>query len=55
MKRYIWQPIAFFAAGFGFYLYNGITWNTWLTYLPFEGVLKRQMNRGELQAFYRGP
>ena len=34
MKRYVWQPIAFFAVGFGFYLYNGITWNTWLTYLP---------------------
>ncbi|MBR6036564.1 MAG: hypothetical protein IKP41_06390 [Bacteroidaceae bacterium] len=34
MKRYIWQPIAFFVAGLGFYIYNGVTWNTWLTYLP---------------------
>ena len=34
MKRYIWQPVAFFAVGLGFYLYNGIVWNTWLTYLP---------------------
>ena len=34
MKRYIWQPIAFFAAGLGFYLYTGFTWNTWLTSLP---------------------
>lgn len=34
MKRYVWQPIAFFAVGLGFYLYNGIIWNTWMTYLP---------------------
>ena len=34
MKRYIWQPVAFLAVGLGFYLYNGIVWNTWLTYLP---------------------
>jgi hypothetical protein len=34
MKRYLWQPIAFFTVGFAFYTYNGITWNTWLTYLP---------------------
>lgn len=34
MKRYVWQPVAFFCAGLGFYLYNGIVWNTWLTYLP---------------------
>ena len=34
MKRYVWQPVAFFAAGLGFYIYNGITWHTWLTYLP---------------------
>lgn len=34
MKRYIWQPVAFFLVGLGFYIYNGITWNTWLTYLP---------------------
>ena len=33
MKRYIWQPVAFFAVGLGFYLYNGITWNTWRDYL----------------------
>ena len=34
MKRYIWQPIAFFVAGLGFYLYYGITWNTWMSNLP---------------------
>ena len=34
MKRFIWQPIALFAVGVGFYIYNGVTWNTWLTYLP---------------------
>ena len=34
MKRYVWQPIAFFAVGVGFYIYNGIVWNTWMTYLP---------------------
>ena len=34
MKRYIWQPVAFFAVGLGFSLYSGIVWNTWLTYLP---------------------
>ena len=34
MKRYIWQPLAFFAAGLGFYIYNGVTWNTWDKYLP---------------------
>ena len=27
----------------------------WVTYLPLEGVRKRQMSRGELQAFDRGP
>lgn len=34
MKRYIIQPIAFFLAGLGFYIYNGVTWNTWMDYLP---------------------
>ncbi len=34
MKRYIWQPIAFFIVGLFFYCYNGITWNTWGDYLP---------------------
>lgn len=34
MKRYIWQPLAFFAVGVGFYIYNGVTWNTWGKYLP---------------------
>ena len=26
--------MAFFAAGLGFYIYNGVTWNTWSQYLP---------------------
>lgn len=34
MKRYVWQPVAFFAVGVGFYIYNGVTWNTWMGYLP---------------------
>lgn len=34
MKRYIWQPLAFFAVGLGFYIYNGVTWHTWDAYLP---------------------
>lgn len=34
MKRYIWQPVAFFLVGIGFYIYNGVTWNTWTAYLP---------------------
>lgn len=34
MKKYIWQPLAFFVVGLGFYIYNGVTWHTWLTYLP---------------------
>lgn len=34
MKRYIWQPVAFFAVGIGFYIYNGVIWNTWDKYLP---------------------
>lgn len=34
MKRYIIQPIAYFLAGLGFYIYNGVTWNTWMDYLP---------------------
>ncbi|MDE5550841.1 MAG: hypothetical protein K2I99_05760 [Bacteroidaceae bacterium] len=34
MKRFIWQPIAFFTVGLFFYCYNGITWNTWGDYLP---------------------
>ena len=34
MKRYVWQPVAFFDVGLGFYIYNGVTWNTWMTYLP---------------------
>lgn len=33
MKRYIWQPVAFFAVGLGFYIYNGVTWNTWTEYV----------------------
>jgi len=33
MKRYIWQPLAFLVVGLGFYIYNGVTWNTWMTYL----------------------
>lgn len=34
MKRYIVQPLAFFLAGLGFYIYNGVTWHTWMVYLP---------------------
>lgn len=30
MKRYIWQPLAFFAVGLAFYIYYGITWNAWI-------------------------
>ncbi|MBQ6965402.1 MAG: hypothetical protein IJP82_06900 [Bacteroidaceae bacterium] len=34
MKIYVWQPLAFFVVGLGFYIYNGVTWNTWVNYLP---------------------
>ncbi|MBQ0046164.1 MAG: hypothetical protein KBT33_01460 [Prevotellaceae bacterium] len=34
MKRYIWQPIAFFCVGLAFYIYFGITWNAWIQNLP---------------------
>lgn len=34
MKRYIWQPAAFLLIGIGFYIYNGVEWNTWTAYLP---------------------
>ena len=33
MKRYVWQPVAFFVIGLGFYVYNGVIWNTWSTYI----------------------
>lgn len=26
--------MAFFLAGLGFYIYNGLTWNGWMMYLP---------------------
>ena len=34
MKRYIWQPIAFFIVGLAFYIYYGVTWNAWMKNLP---------------------
>lgn len=30
----MWQPVAFFVATLGFYIYNGVQWNTWMKYLP---------------------
>lgn len=33
MKRYIWQPAAFFIVGLGLYIYNGVTWNGWSEYM----------------------
>lgn len=34
IKRYQWQPVAFFLTGLGFYIYNGVNWNGWIEYLP---------------------
>ena len=38
MKKYIWMPIAFFCVGMAFYIYYGITWNSWTDNLPNMGV-----------------
>ena len=34
MKKYIWQPLAFFSVGLAFYIYYGVTWNAWVANLP---------------------
>lgn len=34
MKKYIWMPTAFFIVGLAFYVYYGITWNSWMENLP---------------------
>ncbi|MBR1667107.1 MAG: hypothetical protein IJ693_02380 [Bacteroidaceae bacterium] len=34
MKTYILRPVIFAIGGLTFYIYNGVTWNTWIEYLP---------------------
>lgn len=34
VKKYIWLPVAIFLVGIAFYVYYGVTYNSWMVNLP---------------------
>lgn len=34
VKKYIWLPVAIFLVGMAFYVYDGVTGNSWMVNLP---------------------
>ncbi|MBQ5722204.1 MAG: hypothetical protein IIV67_07950 [Bacteroidaceae bacterium] len=34
VKKYIWLPVAIFLVGLAFYVYYGVTYNSWMVNLP---------------------